>query len=130
MTTRRCLFFLPAIMLGLWLGEAAAAPPVPFDENAFETAQANERPILIAVTSPWCPICKAQKPILARLGEDPKYRDLAIFLIDFDTQRTLVRRFEARMQSTLIAFKGRTEIGRSIGETQPEWIESFLEGTQ
>lgn len=129
MTTRRCLLVVPAILLALWSGGAAAASPVPFDEHAFETAQANERPILIAVTSPWCPICKVQKPILAKLGEDPKNRDLAIFLVDFDTQKELVRRFEVRMQSTLIAFKGRAEVARSIGETQPEWIEAFLETT-
>jgi hypothetical protein len=33
------------------------------------------------------------------------------------------------MQSTLIAFKGETETGRSVGETQPEWIESLVEKT-
>lgn len=130
MTTRRALLTTSAILLSFWSGTVFAAPPVPFDEGAFDKAQEQGQPILVVVSSPWCPICKAQKPILARLGADPKYRDLAIYEIDFDTQKSLVRRFEARMQSTLIAFKGRKEIGRSVGETQPEWIEVFLEGTQ
>ena len=38
-----------------------------------------------------------------------------------------MRRFGARMQSTLILYKGRTEIARSVGETQAEWIEQLLE---
>ena len=38
-----------------------------------------------------------------------------------------MRRFDARMQSTLIVFKGREEVGRSVGETQGEWIESLVE---
>lgn len=40
-----------------------------------------------------------------------------------------MRRFGAQMQSTLIAYKGRAEVGRSVGETQPEWIEQLLEKT-
>ncbi len=33
------------------------------------------------------------------------------------------------MQSTLIAFKGAAETGRSVGETQVEWIEGLVEKT-
>ncbi len=52
---------------------------------------------------------------------------MQIFDIDFDSQKDLLRRFNARMQSTLIVFKGAAETGRSVGETQPEWIEGLLE---
>ena len=50
-----------------------------------------------------------------------------IFTIDFDSQRDLVRRFGAQMQSTLIVYKGAAEVARSVGETQAEWIEQLLE---
>ncbi|WP_373318372.1 thioredoxin family protein [Methylobacterium haplocladii] len=108
---------------------AFGAAPIPFDQAAFDAAQAAGQPVLVAITAPWCPICKAQKPILAKLGTGARFGSLAIFEIDFDTQKALVRRFDARSQSTLIAFKGRDEVGRSVGETQAEWIESFLEKT-
>ena len=124
MPTRR--FFLAGSAV-LAAGPALAAAPAPFDQAAFEAAQAAGKPILVHITAPWCPICKAQKPILGRIGEEPKFKDIAIFSIDFDSQRDLVRKFDARSQSTLIAFKGKTEVGRSVGETQPEWIESFVE---
>ncbi|WP_132251031.1 thioredoxin family protein [Methylobacterium segetis] len=127
-TTRRALLALGAVaVLALAPNEGRAAPGRPFSAEAFAAAQEGGRPILIAVAAPWCPICRTQKPILAKLAEDPRCKGLEIFEIDFDTQKDLMRRFDARQQSTLIAFKGATEVGRSVGETQPEWIESLLE---
>lgn len=116
----------PAALLG---GPARAGEPEPFSADAFEAAQKAGRGILVVVSAPWCPICRAQKPILARLSAQPRFQDLVIYGIDFDSQKDLLRRFDARMQSTLIAFKGRTETGRSVGETQPEWIEGLLDKT-
>jgi thiol-disulfide isomerase/thioredoxin len=108
---------------------AGAAAPVPFDQAAFDAAAKAGHPILVEITAPWCPTCKAQAPILDRLRQDPRFQGLRTFTIDFDTQKDLVRKFGATLQSTLIAFKGKVEAARSVGETQPEWIEAQLEKT-
>ena len=128
MILRRALLGLAAL-LPLALALPARAEPIPFDADAFAAAQKAGRPILVEVSAPWCPICKTQKPILAKLAQDPRFKDLVIFDIDFDSRKDVLRRFDARMQSTLIAFKGATETGRSVGETQPEWIEGLVEKT-
>ncbi|GJD34886.1 thioredoxin family protein [Methylobacterium aerolatum] len=133
MTTRRCLLALvlasAAGSLAVSIGEARAGEVVPYSQAAFEAAQKDGLPILVEVSAPWCPICKTQKPILAKLATDPRFKDLKIFDVDFDTRKDVLRQFNARMQSTLIAFKGETEVGRSVGETQPEWIEGLVEKT-
>ncbi|XYD10431.1 thioredoxin family protein [Methylobacterium sp. NMS12] len=108
---------------------ARAGETRPFSDDAFEAAQKGGKPVLIAVSAPWCPICRTQKPILAKLSAEPRFRDLQIFDVDFDSQKDLLRRLNVRMQSTLIAYKGATEVGRSVGETQPEWIEGLVEKT-
>lgn len=123
---RTILITIAALTVALPSVSARAAP---FAEAAFEAAQIAGKPILVEVTAPWCSICKAQRPILEKLRADPRFRSLEIFEIDFDSQKDLLRRFGARMQSTLIAFKGRVEVGRSVGETQPEWIEGLVEKT-
>ena len=105
---------------------ASAADKKPFDQAAFEAAQAAGKPILIEVTAPWCPTCKAQAPILSRLKGEPRFKDLVSFNIDFDSQKDLLQKFGVRMQSTLIVFKGRQEAGRSTGDTRPESIEALL----
>jgi thiol-disulfide isomerase/thioredoxin len=105
---------------------AWAADKIPFDQTAFEAAQAAGKPILIEVTAPWCPTCKAQAPILARLKRDPKFKELLSFDVDFDTQKDLLKKFNVRMQSTLIVFKGKQETGRSTGDTNADSIEALL----
>ncbi|TXN06202.1 MULTISPECIES: thioredoxin family protein [unclassified Methylobacterium] len=129
MKSRRAALALACLALAASLSPALAGEAMPFSAASFEAAQKSGKPILIEVSAPWCPICKTQKPILAKLASEPRFKDLQIFDIDFDSQKDLLRRLNVRMQSTLIAYKGETEMGRSVGETQPEWIEGLLEKT-
>ncbi len=99
----------------------------PFDAKAFEAAQAAGKPILVEISAPWCPTCKAQKPILSELATKPKFKELVAFEIDFDSQKDLLRKFGANMQSTLITFKGSKEMGRSTGDTNAASIESLID---
>jgi thioredoxin 1 len=97
-----------------------------FDQTAFDEAQAADKSILVEIHASWCPVCAVQRPILARLGGDPRFKELVSFEIDFDTQQKLWRSFKVQRQSTLIVFKGKTEVGRSIGDTNPKSIEALL----
>jgi thioredoxin 1 len=122
MLTRR--FILGAVLAA---GTLAASPALAdnayaFDAKAFAAAQKAGKPILIAVHAPWCPTCKAQAPILSNLRADPRFKDLVYFVIDFDSQKDLLNRFGVRAQSTLIAFKGSKEQGRSVGDTKSDSI--------
>jgi thiol-disulfide isomerase/thioredoxin len=123
---RTALVFAALFAFGL-APFARAAESVAYTPEAFDAAQKAGKPILVEVSAPWCPICKAQKPILARLLKDPRFKDLTIFDIDFDSQKPALRTFDARTQSTLIVYKLGKEVGRSVGETQPEWIEGLVE---
>jgi thioredoxin 1 len=105
---------------------ANAAAPVPYDDAAFKAAQAAGKPILVQVHADWCPQCAAQRPIIANLIKTDKFKDLVIFNIDFDTQKDLVRKFNAMRQSTLIVFKGANEVDRSAGATQAGPITDLL----
>jgi thiol-disulfide isomerase/thioredoxin len=105
---------------------AFATGPQPFDAAAFAEAQKAGKPIFVAIHASWCPICKAQAPILSELMADSKFKNLVYFTIDFDSQKDLVRRFGAQTQSTLIAFKGDKEQGRSVGDTNRGSIAALL----
>ena len=105
---------------------APAAERKPFDPRAFDAAQASGKPILVEVSAPWCPVCKAQAPILSRLRNDQRFKELVSFNIDFDSQKDLLRKFNVQKQSTLIVFKGKQEAGRSTGDTNAASIEALL----
>jgi thiol-disulfide isomerase/thioredoxin len=106
---------------------ASAAEVVPYTPGAFAAAQKAGDPILVEITASWCPTCKAQKPILSKFESDPKFKDLKVFDVDFDSQKDVVRSFKATMQSTLITFKGDRETARSVGDTNQDSIGALLE---
>jgi thioredoxin 1 len=103
-----------------------AADMKPFNQAAFDAAQAAGKPIIIDVNAPWCPTCKAQAPILSKLRAEPKYSQLVSFSIDFDSQKDLLKKFNVQRQSTLIVFKGKQEAGRSTGDTNAASIAALL----
>src|SRR5216684_2576318 len=117
MLSRRSILFATLIATAAAGAPAIAAETQTYDPASFAAAEKAGKPILVAVHASWCPTCKAQKPILSELMADPKFKNLVYFVVDFDSQKDLVNRFGARMQSTLIVFKGAKEEGRSVGDT-------------
>ncbi|HEX4766937.1 MAG TPA: thioredoxin family protein [Lichenihabitans sp.] len=106
-----------------------AAETQTFTQKAFDAAKAAGRPVLVEVTAPWCPTCKAQRPILSDLLSAPKFKDLAVFDVDFDSRKGVLKELGVRMQSTLIAYKGASERGRSTGDTDKASIARLLDKT-
>jgi thioredoxin 1 len=113
----------------LAVAPASAFQTKPFDAASFKAAQSAGEPLLVDVFAPWCPTCKAQQQVLDKLKDNPEFAKLTIFKVDFDNQPDVVRDFGARSQSTLIAYKGTTETGRSAGDTNPASIETLLGST-
>lgn len=114
---RRTLLATLAVAATLSAGAAQAATEAAFTPDGFARAQQDGKPILVHVWASWCPTCAAQAPILAQIAADPANKDLLILKVDFDTQKDAVRALGARSQSTLVAFHGTTEKGRSAGDT-------------
>ncbi|MGB3724037.1 MAG: thioredoxin family protein [Pacificimonas sp.] len=109
---------------------AYAADFQTFSQAAFEKAQADGKPILIDVHADWCPTCARQAPILKSLGKDAANKDLVVFTMDFDSQKAAQRPLRVTKQSTLIAFRGREEVARSIGETDADKIRAMVAKTR
>jgi thioredoxin 1 len=120
------------VMLGAALlagAPAQAFQTKAFDAQTFKASQGAGEPILVHMFAPWCPTCKAQQQVLDKLKDKPEFAKLTIFKVDFDNQPDVVKSFGARMQSTLVAYKGTTETGRSAGDTDAKSIEALLSST-
>jgi thioredoxin-like negative regulator of GroEL len=114
-------------MAGLLSSARAGTAAIAYSAEAFKAAQASGSPILVEIHADWCPTCKAQVPILDKLTADSKFKDLKVFRVDFDAMKPVVKQFGARMQSTLIVFKGAAEQGRSVGDTRQASIAALLD---
>ncbi len=124
MFTRRTL-----VALALALPIAAVLPAIAaskYSPEVLAEAQKSGKPVLVDVTAPWCPTCKAQKVVLGELGKQARFKDFVKIEVDFDTQKDALRTLKATTQSTLIVYKGNKEMGRLAGETKKEAIEALL----
>ncbi len=129
MLSRRSVVFAAVAASAALIPPAFATEIRTFDLESFAAAQKAGKPIFVAIHASWCPTCKAQKPILSELMSAPKFKGLVYFVVDFDNQKDAVKYFGARMQSTLIAFKGEKETGRSVGDTERSSIAALLNKT-
>ena len=127
MISRRILLAGIGAIVLLGAGGAYAGKEQRFTAQAFRTAQDAGKPILVEIHASWCPTCKAQTPILSELAAQPKFKDLVVLRVDFDSQKDEVRDLGARLQSTLIVFKGTAEVGRSVGDTNRKTIAALLD---
>ena len=122
-----------AIMVfGVVLALASSASAIEqkkYDAEAFRTIQAAGKPAIVHVSAPWCPTCKAQHSVIDELAKNSKFEPVTIFLVDFDSQKDVLKKFKASQQSTLIAFNGSKETGRLVGETKAKSIEDLVSGT-
>jgi thiol-disulfide isomerase/thioredoxin len=124
-------FIKTAVLLALSsiLSFAVAGDIKPFNQPEFDKLTQEGKPVVLDVSAPWCPTCKAQKPILDGLMKNPVYKDVTLMTIDFDSSKPVLKTFKVNTQSTLIAFKGKQEVARSIGDTTPSGIEGLVKKT-
>ncbi len=121
-----------AFLFGLFAMLAVSVPSFAADRSdysqaKFDAATKAGKPVLIEVWASWCPVCRAQDPIIQSLMKEPEFAGLTILTVDFDKEKALLRTLNVAKQSTLIAFKGTTETGRTTGDTSPAGIRALTQ---
>lgn len=112
--------------LALMASVAMAGDIQPFSQQAFDQMTQQGKPVVLEISASWCPTCRAQKPIMDSLMKQPAYKDVTLMTIDFDASKATLKKFKVTMQSTLVAFKGSKEVGRSVGDTTHDGIEALV----
>lgn len=108
---------------------AQAAEFQPYTAAALQAAHAQGRPVLVHVHADWCPVCRAQAPLIRSLSAGAAYDRLLVLTLDFDGQKVERKTLGVSKQSTLIAYADGQEVGRSIGQTRPDAIKAMLAKT-
>jgi thioredoxin 1 len=124
----------PAILIAAAAAVAFAVPASageirPFDAKLFGTVQAQNSSVIVFVHASWCPICKAQEQTIRKLLVTPRFKNVTVMKIDFDTQKALWRKFGVTQQSTLIGFHGQRETARLSHDADPDKVASVIAST-
>ncbi len=101
----------------------------PYSQQTFDTLTQAGKPVVVDVSATWCPTCKAQKPILDGLMQQPAYKDVTLLTVDYDDDKPVLKKFNVRQQSTLVAFKGAQEVARSTGDTSAAGLDALVKKT-
>lgn len=70
-------------------------------------------PVIVDFKAEWCGPCKVLKSTVEEIAEERA--DVKVVSVDIDEEEDLVDEYEVFSIPCLVAFKGGSEVGRSIG---------------
>ena len=118
-------FFISFLFL-ITLNANAMEKETTFNEKLFNKAQSEGKVIIISSWIKYCSSCAGQMKILNKAKKDGKLNDIEFENIEyfsFDvTNRNIADLFNVQYQTTLIIFKNKEEVYRSLGETTKDLL--------
>lgn len=113
-------------LLALLFPLFAHAVGEPYTQDKLDTLNQSGKPVLVFVHADWCPTCRAQDAVLEKLLPTTEFKHITTLKVNFDSQKSVIKAFGVRYQSTLIVFKGGKEVARVTGETDRDKIATLL----
>lgn len=114
------------VLMSMLVLSPALASEQPYRAQTFKRLLASGQPIVVDFHADWCPVCRAQAPIIRGLLSSPEFKDLTVLIANYDTELPLRKSLNVSQQSTLVAFRRGKEVARSTGETSPEKLTAFF----
>lgn len=130
LSRRVAMGLIAAASLTLTATPSLAGEHQDYTPEALDALKASGKPYLLDFYAPWCGTCRAQERVIGQLQEEnPAYRGITLMRVDWDSNRNgdLVRDLGIPRRSTLVIFKGDTELGRVVAQTRKEQIAALLD---
>ncbi|MCL2861573.1 MAG: thioredoxin family protein [Firmicutes bacterium] len=96
----------------------------PLSINEFNNA-INQKTTLVAFTAPWCPPCRALKPLLEEFAED-NASGANFYNVNIDDESALTRENGVMSVPTVLVFKNGIQTARGNGPFTKEKLTSLI----
>lgn len=119
-----------AILVGVTGAAFADTKHTEFTADVLAKVEKSGDPYLLDFYASWCSTCRTQDKVLGQLrAENNKYLDVTILRVDWDDPKSkpLIQKLKIPRRSTLVVFKGTTELGRVVAQTSKSKIRDLLE---
>ena len=98
---------------------AAAEKQTTFDNDVFNKAQSDGKPVIVSSWIKYCTSCASQMKALKDVEKD---FDNLIYLTFDVTNREIAKQLNIQFQTTLVIYKNNKEVYRSLGELTKDKI--------
>ena len=98
----------------------------PYTQEKLDALNKEGKPTLVFIHADWCTTCKAQDKILGDLFHAKEFSGITTLQVDFDTQKSDLKKLNEQNRSTLIVFKAGKEVARVTGDTDRDRIAALL----
>ncbi|MGN6649028.1 thioredoxin family protein [Trinickia sp.] len=108
------------------LSVSALADVIHFDAQTYDELRREGKPVIVHTDATWCPICKKQKEVLSAIEQEPRFQPVTVMVVDIDADKDIMQSLHLSKRSLFIAYKGETEVGRSMADTDKDSIEALF----
>lgn len=97
-----------------------------YTEQQFKQEQSKGRSIVLDFYAEWCSSCLTQKTILKELLSEPDFKNVIVFVVNYDEFSDLKKELDVDSQGTLIVYKGNKEVARGFGIIKKDEVQALV----
>tara|TARA_Y100001960_G_scaffold122032_1_gene130241 strand:+ start:57 stop:431 length:375 start_codon:yes stop_codon:yes gene_type:complete len=95
-----------------------------FTVEKFEDAKKNGETVVVAAWSKYCGTCIRQKVVLEQAEKD--FKDVLFLYYNHPKKKDIAKYLKIDHRSTILVFKGETEVSRTLGQVDKSIIYSSI----
>ena len=96
-----------------------------FSDEVFESAKASGKTVVINSYEIWCGTCNKQTKILNQAEKE--FQDIVFLSYEQSKNKDIAQKLDIKFWTTIVVYKGDTEVARIIGQTDKKAIYSAIQ---
>ena len=113
------------LFLFVCLSANAVEKKTNFTEEVFENAKASGKTIVVNSYEVWCGTCSKQTKILDQAEKE--FKDIIFLSYEQSKNKDIAQKLDIKFWTTIVVYKGNTEVARIIGQTDKKTIYSAIQ---